>query len=206
MSKLTSEQKNTQIVLYKILEQALRMLHPVMPFITEEIWQDLPRQKDDKNSIMISEWPQSKEKMVDPVIDESMGVIIDLIQTVRNIKANWKIEPKKFIDISVKTMSEKQVKMIRDNEIYIKRLARVQDITVGIDVEKPKHAGIAVIGELEIFVPLEGIIDIEKEKQRISNLIDDLKKRLSIVTGKLNNCRYKTHNKNTNKSNGQKAK
>jgi valyl-tRNA synthetase len=165
MSKLTSQQKNTQIVLYKILEMALRILHPIMPFISEEIWQGLPKEKDDKSSIMISSWPKSKKKMKDPVIDKNMALIIELIKTVRNIRSNWKIEPAKFIDISIKVTKDEEVEMITDNHIYIKRLARVENITVSTTVEKPEHAGVAVIGDLELFVPLEGVIDIDKEKR-----------------------------------------
>ncbi|MDD4202615.1 MAG: valine--tRNA ligase [Candidatus Omnitrophica bacterium] len=185
MSKLTIEQKNTQVVLYNILEMSLRIMHPIMPFISEEIWQGLPKEEDAKISIMVSLWPKSKKKMKDTVIDKKMALIIEIIQTVRNIRANWKIEPVKFIDIAIKVTQDEEVDMIRDNQIYIKRLARVENITVSTTVEKPEHAGVAVIGDLELFVPLKGVIDIDREKLRLNDLIDELKKKLNLVSDRL---------------------
>ena len=167
MSKLTSSEKNTQVVLAKILEMSLRILHPIMPFITEKIWQDLPKNKDVQKSIMISPWPKAKnQKMTDDKIDKGMALILDIIQHVRNMRATWKIEPKKFVDISIKVANDSEKNMIMSNEAYIKRLARVQTIEADKGVQKPEHAAVAVIGDIEIFVSLKGVIDVEKRKTK----------------------------------------
>ncbi|MCX5680236.1 MAG: valine--tRNA ligase [Candidatus Omnitrophica bacterium] len=167
ISKPHLKETTTQLILYKVLEKSLRMLHPVMPFVTEEIWQKLPRDKDSMaGSIMISRWPHIQKDMISIKVEQEMGKVIDVITAIRNIRSAWDIVPGAQINILVNTHDISDSKLLGDNSEMIKRLARIADMKVG-KMSKPKGAAASVIGTLEVYVPLEGLIDLEKERLRL---------------------------------------
>ena len=188
LAKLTINEDHTQVTLYKVLEKSLRVLHPIMPFVTENIWQALPREHGTE-SIMITKWPHMQKAFISKKIDADMELLIDIIQSVRNLRATWSIVPNRFVNISVKVKDKDTINMLKGNVAYIKRLARVEDVSVSESVVKPGHSAVAVIKDIEIFLPLEGVIDLEKEKER-------LQKRINEVTGYLNSIEGKLKNKN----------
>ena len=167
IAKSTITEKTTQVILYKVLEKSLRMLHPFMPFITEEIWQKLPRSKDATgDSIMVQPWPHIQKEMISKAAENSMGRLIELITAIRNIRAVWNIEPKREISAIINIHEKKDEKFLNDNIEMIKRLSKTSDMKVG-KLPKPKNAAVSVVGKLEVYVPLEGLIDFEKEKGRL---------------------------------------
>ena len=167
ISKPNLNEKDTQLILYKILEKSLRMLHPVMPFVTEEIWQKLPREKDGTaESIMVSTWPHMQKEMISSDAEISMGKLISLITAIRNIRSSWDIMPGARINVLVNTHDASDTKLLEDNAEMIKRLTRIADIQVG-KISKPKGAATSVVGTMEVYVPLEGLIDLEKERARL---------------------------------------
>ena len=184
-SKLTIDQKKTQFILYKVLEKSLRTLHPIMPFITEEIWSLLPHEE---GSIMVNKWPHVNKDLIDTKIDKAMNSIIEQITAIRTIRATWRIEPIKRIEVVIKTPNKATTKSLNENVDYIKRLARVDKIDIGEKVKKPPKSATAVVGNMETYIPLAGIIDLEKEGGR-------LKKQIDQVVGWLDNTKKKLSNK-----------
>ncbi|MDP2929180.1 MAG: class I tRNA ligase family protein, partial [Candidatus Omnitrophota bacterium] len=167
IAKSTITQKKTQVILYKVLEKSLRMLHPFMPFITEEIWQKLPRKKDATgDSIMIQPWPHTQKDMISSEPEISMKCIIGIITAIRNIRAAWNIEPKREMSALINTHEKRDELFLNENIDMIKRLSRLSDLRVG-SLAKPKNSATSVIESLEVYVPLEGLIDFEKEKARL---------------------------------------
>ncbi len=128
LAKSTFQTKETQVVLYKVLEKSLRMLHPFMPFITEEVWQALPHEGD---SIMVTTWPHIQKQMIDKDADSKMELIIEVITSIRNVRSKERIEPRKFINAYLKTKNKHTEDILRESQDYIKRLARIEELKIG---------------------------------------------------------------------------
>ena len=187
LAKATFESKETQVVLYKVLEKSLRMLHPFMPFVTEEIWQALPHEGD---SIMIATWPHMQKQIIDRKSDDEMALVIEVITTLRNIRSTWHIEHSRSIAAYLKTGSDKAKDLLSENQDYIKRLAKVEDIKIEKTLKKPKASAAGVCGSVEVYVPLQGVIDYEKEKARLTKRLEELEKRLKDICAKLKNKKF----------------
>jgi valyl-tRNA synthetase len=187
ISKISINQKSTQIILYKVLESSLRMLHPFMPFITEEIWGLLPHKKD---PIIISQWPHMQEDLIDKPAQKDMEFLIDLIVSVRNIRSQMLVPLDKKVNIIVSTANKNDVKLIEENQQYIKTLAKVdnvktQNFTCG--PKRPKQSAMAVAGSAEVYVLLAGVIDIDAEKARLSKKISEMENILKGLSDRLKN-------------------
>lgn len=165
--KSSINEKTTQVILYKILEKSLRMLHPFMPFITEEIWQKLPRSKDAAGDyIMVQPWPHMQSQMISVKDEEDMRRLIELITSVRNMRSVWNIEPRMELSAIINTHDAKDDLLLAGNIELVKKLGRIADLKYGKH-QKPKSSAVSVVGSMEIYLPLEGIIDFEKEKARL---------------------------------------
>jgi valyl-tRNA synthetase len=185
IAKAAITERATQVVLYKVLEKSLRMLHPFMPFITEEIWQNIPRSKDAKgDSIMVQPWPHIQKNMVSVKVEAEMKRLIDIVTAIRNIRAVWNIEPKLEVKAFVNVHDKKDTELLSDNGEFVKKLARLSELTAG-SIAKPKNSAVTVVGNLEVYVPLEGLIDFEKEKARIKKEEDRLNAEIKSISQKL---------------------
>ncbi len=178
-----------QNVLVEVLEGVLKLLHPIMPFITEEIWQSLRelargRPHGNHESIMISNWPSGGE--IDSDVMSNMGLIIEMITAVRNIRSEMNVPVAKMVEPEILARETEVAEFIQKHETYINALARSK-ISVGTNVKKPDKAATAVVRNMEVYVPLEGIIDIEKEEARLSNGIRKTEEVLEKLTQKLRN-------------------
>jgi len=190
IAKATITQKNTQVILYKVLEKSLRMLHPFMPFITEEIWQKLPGPKRAAgDSIMIQPWPHTQKDMISSEPEISMKCIIGVITAIRNIRAAWNIEPKREMSALINTHEKRDELFLNENIDMIKRLSRLSDLRVG-SLAKPKNSAASVIESLEVYVPLEGLIDFEKEKARLKKEEIKLTVEIKSITARLKNKNF----------------
>ncbi len=184
IAKAAITEKSTQVILYKVLEKSLRMLHPFMPFITEEIWQQLPRGKDVLgNSVMIQPWPHVQKDMVSKEVENDMKNLIDVITTIRNIRAVWNIEPRRQICAFINTHEKKVESILQNNTSLIKRLSRLSDIKIG-SLAKPKNSAASVVGTLEVYVPLEGLIDFEKERLRLTKEEERIGREIKAIAGR----------------------
>ncbi|MBO8158796.1 valine--tRNA ligase [Thermosyntropha sp.] len=174
-----------QNVLHKVLVTVLRLLHPFMPFITEEIYQHLPGHTE---TIMLDPWPTVDDRQIWMEAVEEMQHIMQVIRGIRNIRAEFNISPGAKINtiILVKDLSKKQIFM--DNQIYIKELANLNEIEIVEEMlEKPKQAVSSLTAWAEIYVPLEGVIDIEKELVRLNKELSQVETELKKAEGKLKN-------------------
>ena len=173
-----------QWVLNHVLGVAMKLLHPYMPFVTEEIYRNLI---NDDDSIMISAWPVYDESMEFAGDERDMGLIMDAIKAVRNIKAEMNVPPsKKNKLIFVAGDSERRI--LEDGKRFIERLAGASEIVIQADKSGvPDDAVTAVLAGAEIFIPLEDLVDIAKELERLEKEKANLEKELERVNSKLSN-------------------
>ena len=187
--RLYSNNKNDKItaqyVLSVSLEKIMRLLHPFMPFITEQIWQHLPHEGD---SIIKSEWPLYDDKLNFPEDEEKMELIMDAIRGIRNIRNEMNIHPSKEANVVIRVTNDKTRGVLEEGIDYIKNLARVAEIKFIEDMDKiPEKAMTAVITGAEIYLPLEGLLDFEKEIKRLEKEKKNLEAELNRVNKKLSN-------------------
>ena len=183
----SENQKDKAIAQYmglQILEGSLRLLHPIMPFITEEIWQKLPNTGE---SIMIAEYPQCDENAIDEQSITEMNLIMDIIGAIRNIRGEMNVPPSKKANVIFKIADDAQKKLLLDNQIYIMDLGKMESVIAEIDAEKPKASASAVVSGIEIYIPLKGVIDLELEEKRLSKEIEKAKIDVMRAEKKLNN-------------------
>jgi valyl-tRNA synthetase len=168
-----------------IFEEALKLLHPFMPFITEEIWQKL-RRRNEGDSIMIQPFPEPDEKWIDERITQNMKFIQDLITSIRAIRAEMNVPHSKYCDVIISIEDENKQELLNDFLPYLKRLAKVENVKVGSKLKRPKFSASAVVHGTEIFIPLEGLIDFEVERKRLEKEIQRYESMLADVERKLN--------------------
>ena len=168
-----------------IFEILMKMLHPFMPFITEEIWQRIsPRTVD--NALTISSWPA--ESQHEFAVEEKLFKIIQAqVSAIRNIQAEMNLSPKAALSILIRPKTENLGRQLINAEWIYKKLLPVKQIICDVSVTKPKASAAAVVEGSEIFIPLEGLIDLEKERERIRKEISRLEGFLKSVNGKLSN-------------------
>lgn len=182
-----SERATAQHVLATVLVSAMKLLHPYMPFITEEIYQCLPHEAE---SIMISKWPVADEKLIDPEAERGMNAIMDSIKAIRNMRAEVNANPGKKIP-AIMLVSEDLREVVAHNDSYIKLLGGIDNLELRpLNGEKPENAMAAVVTGIEVYLPLAGLIDVEKETQRLSKELAAMEKDLQRAGGKLNNAGF----------------
>lgn len=176
-----------QYVLWTVLEAGLRMLHPFMPFITEEIWQKI---KVEGDSIMIQQYPVADELLINRDIENSFEYIKDVISSLRNIKAEMGISPAKEVKVVIKTSDEMELKTLEDNYIFITKLAKIEELKYGKDMEKPEQSGFRVARNSEVYMILTGLLNAEVEIKKIQEQIEKVQKDLDKVNAKLSDERF----------------
>ncbi len=181
IAKSSIREKTTQVILYKVLEKSLRILNPFMPFVTEEIWQNLSHSGE---SIMVQSWPHIQKEMISKEADSKMAILIDVVTSIRNLRANWRIPPTKMIEAYIRTRKRETEAILNANSSHIQNLAKVEMLNIG-KVGKPKNAATSVLKDMEIFVPLAGLIDIEKEKARIRAQVEQVESDISSTQKRL---------------------
>ena len=182
-----AERATAQHVLATVLVSAMKLLHPYMPFITEEIYQCLPHEAE---SIMISKWPVADESLIDPEAERGMNAIMDSIKAIRNMRAEVNANPGKKIP-AVLLVADDLREVVAANDSYIKLLGSIDNLELcAMDAEKPENAMAAVVTGIEVYLPLAGLIDVEKETQRLSKELVTMEKDLQRVSGKLNNAGF----------------
>ncbi|WP_270446046.1 valine--tRNA ligase [Fusobacterium varium] len=176
-----------QYVLWTILESGLRMLHPFMPFITEEIWQKI---KVEGDSIMIQQYPVADESLINRDIENSFEYIKEVISSLRNIKAEMGISPAKEVKVVIKTSDEMELKTLEDNYIFITKLAKIEELKYGKDMTKPEQSGFRVARNSEVYMILTGLLNAEVEIKKIQEQIEKVQKDLDKVNAKLSDERF----------------
>jgi valyl-tRNA synthetase len=186
-SSETSSRRSTTAVLVKALKTILKLLHPFMPFVTEEIWQRLP---DTKESIMVAEFPEASEFPCDDQALKEMNLIMGAITGIRNIRGEMNVPPAKKIDVMIDAPDPADRTVIRDHVGHIRALAKVESVEVGSSIAKPEASATAVFGSNQVHVVLKGLIDFEEEKKRIGKEIKKIEKDYELSKTKLSNPQF----------------
>ena len=186
--------------LLTVLEQALRLLHPFMPYITEELWQQLPgagRQllhpayQDAEPTIMLTAYPEPKAGAINDAAEWEMQAIIDLISRVRNIRSEMKIKPSEPIPILIGAPDEKLRAVYSANTNQITRLLRASEVSISSQLEAPRASARAILaGGAEVAVPLAGLIDFDQEQQRLTKEKEKLAAEATKLEAQLANPQF----------------
>ena len=183
-----SKKKAAQTTLAMTLETALRLLHPIMPFITEEIWQKLPGTvRGESESIMKAPFPVADSKYVDEGIERSMRLPMDAILSIRNIRGEMNISPRERVRANIRAESEDVVKNVEQTAGYITSLSGLSHITISVDMAKPEGAATGTIRGAEIYVTSDQVIDKGAERDRLSKEIAKTSKDIELFSRKLSN-------------------
>jgi valyl-tRNA synthetase len=219
----SDEKYTAQYMVSAILEGTLRLLHPFMPFITEEIWQQLPislegqegkrarrqggkeaRRQDGKagvscienkgheslrdESIVIAPWPEYQPEKINDEIEATMQLLMDVIDNVRSILGEMNVPSSRAVEVLIQTINENERTILKEHlGDYINAFIRTSKIDIAEHHDKPDAAAVAVAGNVEIYIPLVGIIDIEKEKSRLMRRLEKVDKDLAGIEKTLSN-------------------
>ncbi|HSF25356.1 MAG TPA: class I tRNA ligase family protein, partial [Blastocatellia bacterium] len=167
-----------------VLETSLRLLHPLMPYITEDIWQRLPHTGE---SIMLQEWPTPDAGREDDAAREEMGTLIALITKVRNIRSVFNIPSQSRVKLHLATADQAARSLVLDNSDRIKRLGRVGEIVLSDTLPRVEAAASDFVQGIDIAVPLEGLIDLDKECERISKEMERKQNETRGLASRLDN-------------------
>ncbi len=170
----------TQATLVRVLETTLRLLHPFMPFITEEIWQRLPHKGD---SIMIAPYPRVGGKQRDAHAERAMTAVMDLVTALRNIRGEMRIAPGVTLTATLRP-SRDAAELFTANGALVEPLARVR-LTVDARATRPRSSAMAVLGGSELYVDLAGVVDLAAERQRLQKEIRKVEETVAFLTAKL---------------------
>jgi len=179
-----ASKRTGRILLVHVLERSLRLLHPIMPFISEEIWQRLPHEGP---SIMLAPWPQAESALRWPEAAEIMTYLMEITREVRNIRSNYNVPPARRVPLLLRTSSPGHDAAIEACRDYLTSLARISQLSWGSSAARPDVAATAVVRGIEIHLPLEGLIDLGEERERLRKELAKVEQALGRVTRKLGN-------------------
>jgi valyl-tRNA synthetase len=173
----------------RIFETALRLLHPFMPFITEELWWAL-HERQPGQSIMIEPWPVAERKKIHTSAEEQIGEIQSLVTAVRSIRGEMNVPPSKETELHVKSAEQSKIEAVKKFGVYLARLAKISDIVIGSETPRPAFSASAIVNNMEIYIPLQNIIDLDIERNRITKEITRLEKAAAAIEKKLLNEQF----------------
>jgi valyl-tRNA synthetase len=177
-----------------VLNRILLLLHPYMPFVTEEIWQRLHSSDKPQNgkTIIVAPYPEYDESRIDRELEASMQEIQAVVNGIRTVRAEMNVPPSKRADVHVRVGSMELSEALRMHENYITELGRIRQFFVGPDIKRPRLSGSTVIKDAEIFIPLEGLIDVDKERTRLKKDLKQVQSQLDKIGRKLENPEFLT--------------
>ena len=181
--------QRTQAVLYTVLEQLLRLLHPFVPFITEEIWQSLPGLRP-YPSIMLAEFPTGAELPVDADGAERMELVMDVIRAIRNVRGEMDVAPGRAVTVLLESKSGASLAVLNQGQQAIRSLGKVGELTISDEVGRPDQAATQVVGDVEILLPLAGLVDVAEELKRLDKEIAKTRKDVDFFNKKLGNEKF----------------
>ena len=180
----------TRRVLVHVLDQALRLLHPFMPYITEEIWTRLPLADRDAPSLVIARWASPAPEFRDPHAEALLDQVIDVILAVRTIRGENGLSPKAEVRLVVSGPDQATLDLVAESQGYLAHLAGVGALETGLDLPRPPKSAVAVAGRCTVYLPLEGLIDIAEEVARLEKAVAKIAKEIEKFQAKLGNERF----------------
>jgi len=178
--------KLAQSLAANILENILILLHPIMPFVTEELWQKLPQVTD---SVMVADFPQMEQDRLDEVAESEMGVLMGVVSGIRNIRGEMNVPPSMRVDVACLCGQEAEITLLHNHAGTIEDLARLGNFRIGRigELKKPRVAASTVVKGVEVYVILQDILDFESESKRLQKELGKLEKEYALVQKKLSN-------------------
>ncbi|MDY6310238.1 MAG: valine--tRNA ligase [Cyanobacteriota bacterium] len=179
---------NTQRVLRYVLDMSLRLLHPIMPHITEEVWQLIPKETDIK-AIMLAPYPQYCDKLSFPKEAKEMALVFETITSLRNVRQSFNIPMSLNFDIQIQAPHDEKA-IFEEIESYVKRMARVNTISYIDENSAPSKSATAIVSASKIYIPLKGLIDFDQEIQRQNKKLNKLLTEKKSLQGRINNPKF----------------
>ncbi|MBM7616321.1 valine--tRNA ligase [Alkaliphilus hydrothermalis] len=181
-----SKRRGAQYTLTFVLKNILKLLHPFMPFITEEIWSSIPTTEE--KHVIVAAWPEHDETYYQEEAEEKMIMIMSAIKNIRNIRAEMNVVPSRKAKLQVVATNSMVVDTINEGEQYFKTLAGISEITILSDKDEiPSDAVSIVVEGAELFIPLDDLLDFEKEIERLEKEKKKIEGEIKRVNGKLSN-------------------
>lgn len=183
------EKERTLSLAIYLFEEMMKLLHPFMPFITEEVWHQL-RERKESETIMYSAYPIVNSELLGSDAAAQMEFVQKCITAIRNVRASMNIAPGKPCSLVVKSTTTVMADIFKMNAYYFEKLAKVENLTASTDSEKPKGSASVVVDGQELFIPLEGLIDVVAERLRLQKEIERFERNLLSSQAKLNNVGF----------------
>ncbi len=193
MSKATltgdneQQKRNTQNVLAYVLDQTLRLLHPIMPFVTEKVWLSMPHVG---KSLVVADYPVDHPEFNDDVAQKDMKTLIELIKAVRNIRSEANAPMSSPINLLVQTDSDSVVTVLNENRDYVDRFCHTEKIEIGNDLTIPTLSLSSVISDATIYIPLEELVNLDDEMKRLDKEAKKYESEVTRAKKKLGNPKF----------------
>ena len=182
------KKRKAQNVLIYLLSGILKLLHPVVPFITEEIWQNLPVKE--RESIMIAPWPYKEEKWLDEEAEKTIYFLQDVIREIRYLRAELGIPPKEECQVILNLSDEESYRYMKGNFSYVESLAKCSILEAGYNLKKPESVATGRVQGADIYLLVGGVIDLNKEVERLNKKLSRLQKEEERLRERLNNFSF----------------
>ena len=174
-----------------VLNQILKLMHPLVPFVTEHTYLELRKKLElSEDTIMLSGWPEADQALIDDELETRLEQIQAVVTAVRSVRSELNVHPSKRSDLYIKVSEESFAELLKEHIEYFRSLVKMNELHVGLDVKKPAVSASTVISGAEIFIPLEGLIDVDLEKARLEKELANLKNLLERVSKKLANADF----------------
>ena len=180
--------KKTQNILLYLLSGILKVLHPVIPFITEEIWQNLPIKE--KESIMIAPWPGKEEKWLDEEAEKTISFLQEVIREIRYLRAELGITPKEECKVILNFSDEESFHYIEGNHAYIESLAKCSVLKSGYNLKKPESVATGRVRGADVYLLVEGMVNLDKEVERLNKKLFRLQKEEERIRERFNDSNF----------------
>jgi valyl-tRNA synthetase len=181
ISKTDGQQTTTRAVLLHVFDTALRLMHPYIPFLTEELWQQLPQSGE---TIVKASYPELAAEWIDPDSEQTMSFVMQVVTSIRNVRNAFKIPNTTRITVHIRASVE-YIKLLDEFRPYIINLAMISEMSVGNDIQRPERSATTILEGVEIYVPLEGLIDIDVERTRLTRELQKVHDDMTWLEAKL---------------------
>jgi len=179
--------RRTKSILSYVLLDIVKLLHPFMPFVTEEIYQKIPHIEE---SIVITSWPIAKTEFEDSKAIKDFEIIKELIKSVRNIRAEYNVAPSKKIDVLIKTSNSNITSLLNNNLVILNKFVNPESLTISEEIKIDMEVISVALTDLEIYLPLGSLVDIKQEIERLNNELNKLKSEIARGEGMLSNPNF----------------
>ena len=190
-SQIEEEKLAVKYVLLDVFQTSMKLLHPILPFISEELWQKSKEfMPSEEESLVISKFPLAKSSLMNKKINEDMELLQAVITCIRNMKKQVNMSLGKEIELWIKVVDETQIDLFKQYEKYLKKLVKVNKLITGINLEKPKSCLVSIEKNLEIYLPLKEDVSLDKEREKLTKKIEKLEKEFTQINNKLSNKQF----------------